>query len=256
MLIIGSGACALVTMALWDEIASVISDPAVLRRALFAAAHVPHSLPKYSEVISDFVFQSSKDRPKPEKLRILLENLAFINERAFDTDKTLLEDLFQLKREGGNLLGIVLMPENSVCKACGGNLKLRSDRPTSLTVYTEELGTIPATAYRKYCKNSHKGCAFTQHYGYHCFNNDESMIADSNWAELPYFISTSKTGFATAFLQKFDTELLIGQISYKQKADIYNVYHKYEKVQKKKPTKLFIEEDPPELLPEDDESSR
>lgn len=55
------------------------------------------------------------------------------------------------------------------------------------------------------------------------------MIADNNWAELPYFISTSKTGFSTTLLEKFDAELLLGQLSYKQKADIYNFYHKYMK---------------------------
>lgn len=44
----------------------------------------------------------------------------------------------------------------------------------------------------------------------------------------------------TAFLGKFDAELLIGYLSYKQKADIY---HKYEKVQKKKPEKLSISQD-------------
>ena len=33
-------ACEQVKMALWEEIASVVPDPAVLRRALFAAAHV------------------------------------------------------------------------------------------------------------------------------------------------------------------------------------------------------------------------
>lgn len=75
------------------------------------------------------------------------------------------------------------------------------------------------------------------------------MIADNNWAELPYFISTSKTGFSTTLLEKFDAELLLGQLSYKQKADIYNFYHKYERVVKKtsinhddhllKMTKLF-----------------
>lgn len=31
-----------------------------------------------------------------------------------------------------------------------------------------------------------------------------------------------------AFLEKFDAELLLGQVSYKQKCDIYNYYHKYE----------------------------
>ena len=36
-----------------------------------------------------------------------------------------------------------------------------------------------------------------------------------------------------AFLERFDAELLLGQVSYKQKSDIYNFYNKYEKTQKK-----------------------
>lgn len=108
---------------------------------------------------------------------------------------------------------------------------MRADRPTSIVVYTDDMGTIPGSAYRKGCRNSHKGCSFTQHYGFHCFKDGENsqMAADSNWAELPYFLSTA---FATAFLNKFDVELLLGQISYKQKSEIYNFYHKYEKVKK------------------------
>ena len=40
---------------------------------------------------------------------------------------------------------------------------------------------------------------------------------------LPYFLSTQETGFELSMLKKFDAELLIGQLSYKQKADIYNL---------------------------------
>lgn len=64
-------------MALWDEISSVIPDVSILRRVLFAAAHVPNSTPKYSEVVHEFAFASCKKKPKPEKLRVLMENLTF-----------------------------------------------------------------------------------------------------------------------------------------------------------------------------------
>ena len=85
-----------------------------------------------------------------------------------------IEDLLKLEHVEGHPLGIILISANSNCKACGGNLKLCSDRPAFLTVYTEDMGTIPAAAYCKYCKNSHKGCTFTQHYGFHCFINQSS----------------------------------------------------------------------------------
>ena len=58
------------------------------------------------------------------------------------------------------------------------------------------------------------------------------IMYDSNWDELPYFISTSMTAFATSFMEQFDADLLLGQIAYKQKADIYNYCHKYEQVEK------------------------
>ena len=45
---------------------------------------------------------------------------------------------------------------------------------------------------------------------------------------MKYFISTSETGFELKMLSRFDVELLIGQISYKQKADIYNYSNNYD----------------------------
>ena len=62
-------------MASWDEISSAVPDVAILRRILFAAAHLPNSMPKYAEVIVEFAFSSCKIKPKPEKVRVLLENL-------------------------------------------------------------------------------------------------------------------------------------------------------------------------------------
>lgn len=34
-------------------------------------------------------------------------------------------------------------------------------------------------------------------------------IYDSDWEDLPYFISTSKTAFDMPFLKKFDSEILL-----------------------------------------------
>ena len=64
-----------------------------------------------------------------------------------------------------------------------------------------------------------------------------TAVADDDWGKLPYFVSTSKTGFSMVFLERFDAELLLGQVSYKQKSDIYNFYNKYEKTQKRCQTK-------------------
>lgn len=69
-------------MASWSEISSIVPDIAILRRVLFAAAHIPNSIPRYPEIVCEFAFQSAKQhRPEPEKVRVLLENLAFMNEK-------------------------------------------------------------------------------------------------------------------------------------------------------------------------------
>ena len=43
-------------------------------------------------------------------------------------------------------------------------------------------------------------------------------------ATLDFFVSTSETATEMSMLRKLDAELLLGHLSYKQKADIYN-YH-------------------------------
>ncbi|KAJ7380741.1 hypothetical protein OS493_007114 [Desmophyllum pertusum] len=42
-----------------------------------------------------------------------------------------------------------------------------------------------------------------------------------------FFLSTQQTAFSMRLIKNFDTELLIGQISYNQKANIYNAIHGY-----------------------------
>lgn len=46
-------------------------------------------------------------------------------------------------------------------------------------------------------------------------------------------MSTSQTAFELKLLRRFDVELLIGELSYKQKSEIYNYLNGYEDVQKK-----------------------
>ena len=56
---------------------------------------------------------------------------------------------------------------------------------------------------------------------------------DAEWKTYKYFLSSQETGIELSMLQKFDVELLIGQVSYKQKADIYNIYNGYDTTIKK-----------------------
>ena len=129
-------------------------------------------------------------------------------------------------------LGISLVPDQIKCHSCGGKLLLRKDRPSKMTLYTESLGTVPATHFHKYCQNFRKGCKFVQFYGYYR-SDDGKLYYDDYWNSLPYFLSTQETGFEMAMLKQFDIELLIGQMPYKQKADIiYNITKGYDTTKK------------------------
>ena len=56
-----------------------------------------------------------------------------------------------------------------------------------------------------------------------------AITYDANWRELPYFISSRETAFEMSLLTKLDADILIGVMSYKQSADIYNYTHGYNK---------------------------
>ena len=58
-----------------------------------------------------------------------------------------------------------------------------------------------------------------QHYGF-CTDGDAEITFDSNWEDLQYFVSTQETAFELKMMLGFDAELLGGQSSYKQQAEI------------------------------------
>ena len=94
------------------------------------------------------------------------------------------------------------------------------DRPGRVTLYSEIFGT------------SRQGCKLVQYYGYYMIVEEQSLRYDDDWADHQYFLSAQETAFETALLKRFDRELLISQVSYKQKADIFNHINGY-KVPKK-----------------------
>ena len=81
--------------------------------------------------------------------------------------------------------------------------------------------------FHKYCQNFRGGGNFRQFYDYHSSGSQLNDIYDYNWDQLDYPLSMSETAFEISMLSTFNVELLIGQISYKQKADIYNLTNKY-----------------------------
>ena len=95
-----------------------------------------------------------------------------------------------------------------------------------VTIYDHHYGSIPAIHYTRYCRK--RGCSYQQHYGYHTNGDNNEVMYDSDCLELPYFMCSRETAFSIQILRRFDAECLIGQISYKQSAEIYNSYNGYE----------------------------
>ena len=111
---------------------------------------------------------------------------------------------------------------------------VRNERPSHLTIYTETYGTVVSSHYHKYCQKFRKGCTFKQFYGYYSEGNQSVYFYDTQWAYHTYFVSSSETAFELAVLKRFDVELLIGQMSYNQKAEIYNYCNGYPVVEQKR----------------------
>ena len=215
---------------MWQDIDSVVPNVSILRRLLFAARHVSKECPNYWNIVADFAFGPCTSK---QDVRLLIENLDFLDDKAFQTDKELMKELHTSQGYQHQPLGIVFISTNNTCRFCGGKLLIRADRPSFMTVYTDDIGTVHATHFRKYCQNSQKKCHYTQHYGFHTYGDSGDMIFDPDWDQQPYFLSTSKTAFSLSFLRKFEAEILLGQISYHQKSCIYNYYNNYEQVKKR-----------------------
>ena len=205
-----------------------IRRPSVLRRLTFAAANSPPTTPHSSEAIADF----SNAGPSggvitPDEARIYIENIRDLDPAAFASDSELLLEFCRIPRGPHGTTGLVLISPNDACRQCGRTLYLRPDRYSKITVFDEELGTLNATHYTKYCRR--KGCSYQQHYGYYSVGSGSEIFYERSCLEMSYFVSSRETAFSTGMLKKLDVEILIGQMSYKQKADIYNYYHGYER---------------------------
>ena len=208
------------------QLSKVISDISVLRRILFAVAHLPCDCPQLWEIAVHFGTgqRESRNTITPAQARILFENVQELNSEAFVNDHSLLQELsqHQFPPSSPHPLGIVLISPKVKCSQCQRPLSLRADRPSRIVIYDDRLGTLPGTHYHKYCRMPR--CSVHQHYGYHTKGNAGELHYDSDWSALPYFVSTQKTAFSMTLLQNYDAEL---QVSYKQRADIYNYVHGY-----------------------------
>ena len=140
-----------------------------------------------------------------------------------------MELLINERGRDGKPIGIARISSHKWCQSCGGDLMVKADRPSYLILYTDSIGTVTAVHYRKICKNTRRGlCNTVQYFGYYS-EETGAITYDANWRELPYFISSRETVFEMSLLTKLDADILIGVMSYKQSADIYNYTHGYNK---------------------------
>ena len=220
------------------EASNLCSDVSVIRRLSFAAINIHKDTPNYWEIVTKFGFRTSSSSVSPcsEKVKVFMENVEYLDGHAFDHDSDMLRELLQQEGFQGHLLGIVLISSNSTCGACGGQLLLRADRPSFPIIYSDKLGTVCGTHFRKYCKNNHTGCSFTQHYGYHMNGSNSEMVYDHDCLDLPFFLSSNSTGFETKMLCNLTAEILLSQMAYRQRAEIYNYVHGYDFTLKKSAT--------------------
>ena len=88
-----------------QEASSVCSDTSVLRRLSFAVYSLHKDTPKYWELVSRFSFANCAI----DQIKVLVENVKYLDEDAFKADSDLQREL--MKEEGfqGKSLGIVLV---------------------------------------------------------------------------------------------------------------------------------------------------
>lgn len=214
-------------MPVMDLLPPELQDISVLRRVIFAVGYLPEDMPLYWEVVAQF---ASSDI-KPDSIKIAVENLKMINNKVFSSDYELAKEIHGLypnpvSSKLPSPLGIVLISSKSACRLCGDILLLRSDRPSNITAYTDSWGTAICTQYHKFCRNFRKGCSLQQYYGYSSEKNGVQLY-DKDWSTQKYFISSNDTAFELTFLKRLDAELLLGQISYSQSAEIFNYNNGY-----------------------------
>ena len=203
-----------------------LKDVSVLRRLLFAATHLPREVPNHLGVAVEFATCGKVERNciTEDLARVIVENIECFDSTAFATDDHLLKQLIAFKPSNSRPLGIVLISPEESCTLCGEKLSLRKDRPALLVIYDDHLGAVAGSHFHKYC--SSRTCTLTQYYGYYTVGGDSSRVLyNSGWKCLLYFVSSRETAFSMSMLQRLDSEVLIGQLSYKQRADIFNDVH-------------------------------
>lgn len=158
-----------------------VKDASVLRRLQFAASFYPKDLPNYSENIIAFALKGKEDRNSlnPDQALQLVENMQCLDSGSLISEVELIKEIVLMKRAGSDApLGIVLLSRKTKCKYCGNKLYIRSNRVSRVTIYSDHLGTLPATHFTQYCRK--RGCSFQQHYGYYTKGDSSEVKTGRN----------------------------------------------------------------------------
>lgn len=209
----------------------------LLRRLIFASTHLPEELPRFWEQVAWFANlglspQSSEEvTVSSQDAQLCMDNLMELDPEVFKNDNTMFFELCQSSTDANNPLGCVLISKNSTCRVCGATLLLKKrESVRKVVVYDLESGTHIGCHYIKFYRN--RTCQFRQYYDKHT-TNGMNLYYDPDWMDNDFLLSTHQTAFKMHFLKSYDVELLVGQISYNQKASIYNAIHGYDRNVKK-----------------------
>lgn len=177
------------------------------------------------EVVVNFATDhGSKDAISTEEAKILIENIQELDKAVFGNDTELVQELIKFQ-VNSKPLGVILISNNSKCVLCKSKLLLRKDRPSSVVIYDDIMGSLPGSHFHKYCTNPSCGCV--QYYGYYTTRGSAQVFYNVDWESLPYFVSSRETVFSVKLLLRFHAEVIIGQQSFSQCAEVYNFLHNY-----------------------------
>ena len=215
-----------------EVLATYLKDLSVLRKLLFAATHLPPEMPNMWGIAVEFATVGKVERNAIDAItaKSLIDNIEAFDRCALRKDDCLLKELVGwVPTSATKPLGIILISKKKVCLFCKKELVTRKDRPSYVTVYDSHIGPAPGTHFHKIC--SSKCCTLTQYYGYHSTGGDMSQVYyDSDWATNDYFVSSSTTAYSMSLIRQVDSQILIGQLSYKQISDIFNHVHSSQKI--------------------------
>ena len=116
-----------------SKVAEILNSTSYLSevRKVFATAQLPTDMPNYWEVIAQFASSSRLQCSKGD-VQLLMQNLRFLNEAAFVSDKSQSSTTLLLQRRSPWAL---FSSSNCAYVTCGASLCIRKDRPSHNTLY-------------------------------------------------------------------------------------------------------------------------